>query len=170
MDKKRSNQYDKVYMEMATVLSQLSHGVRSKVGCLIVSPEGQIISQGFNGTPYGRDNCCETVKCTCQWRHGCTYTVEPPQPTVEFCKECDYAELTTKSEVLHAESNAIVKCARNGYGTTDGATLYVTLSPCYDCAKLIIQAGIKRVVYKEKYRDTTGISFLKENGIKVNQI
>ena len=77
--------------------------------------------------------------------------------------------LTTKHEVLHAESNAIAKCAK-WISSTEGATLYVTLSPCFDCSKIIIQAGIKRVCYCEEYRDATGIDFLLNNGIQVDQI
>ena len=78
------------------------------------------------------------------------------------CEEND----VTKPEVLHAESNAISKCAKWG-GSTDGATLYVTLSPCFECAKFIIQSGIKRVVYKEEYRDLSGIALLKKANIEV---
>lgn len=63
--------------------------------------------------------------------------------------------------VIHGESNAILKAAKSGYAV-EGATLYVTLSPCQDCCKLIIQSGIKRVVYKDEYRDATGISFLRQ--------
>ena len=77
-------------------------------------------------------------------------------------------KFVTKKEVLHAESNAISKCAKWG-GSTNNATLYVTLSPCYECAKLIIQAGIRRVVYKDEYRDTSGIDLLKKANIQVNK-
>lgn len=67
----------------------------------------------------------------------------------------------TKSEVIHAEMNAILKAAKSGY-SVDGATLYVTLSPCIDCAKLILQSGIKRVVYRDNYRKTDGVYFLNK--------
>lgn len=129
---------DKIYLNMAEDLAQLSYAERAKVGCLIVNEGGQIVSQGYNGTPSGFDNCCE---------------------------EGD----VTKPEVLHAESNAIAKCAKWG-GSTDGATLYVTMSPCFECAKLIIQAGIRRVVYKNLYRDTRGIKLLEKSGIKIYKI
>ena len=82
---------------------------------------------------------------------------------------CQYLTLTTKKEVLHAESNAISKCAK-WHSSTEGATLYVTLSPCFECAKLIIQAGISRVCYLEDYRDSSGIDFLKKNNIQVDKI
>ena len=67
---------------------------------------------------------------------------------------------------MHAEANAITKLAKSG-NSSDGATLYVTMSPCVECAKLIIQAGIRRVVYKEKYRITDGIDLLKRAGVEV---
>ena len=139
----RQEDYDKAYMAMADDFGQLSHAVRAKVGCVIVSDKGQIISQGYNGTPSGRDNSCEYVG--------------------------EDGELHTKTEVLHAESNAITKCAKWG-STTDGATMYVTLSPCLECSKLIIQSGIRRVVYKNLYRNGEGLSLLSDLGIKVEKI
>ena len=75
----------------------------------------------------------------------------------------------TKPYVLHAEANAITKVAKSG-NSSDGATLYVTASPCAECAKLIIQAGIKRVVYRDAYRLTDGIDLLRRAGIEVEQI
>ena len=74
--------------------------------------------------------------------------------------------IVTKPYVLHAEANAITKIARSN-NSSDGATMYVTASPCIECAKLIIQAGIKRVVYSEKYRLEDGIELLKRAGIEV---
>ena len=141
----KEERLDNVYLDMAEALSKLSYAERAKVGCLIVNEGGQIVSQGYNGTPSGFDNCCEDVMT-----------------------DGDNAHMITKHEVLHAESNAISKCAKWG-GSTDGATLYVTMSPCFECAKLIIQAGIKRVVYKELYRDCSGIDLLDRAGIEVNR-
>ena len=112
-----------VYMGMAELLSTLSTAERRKVGCLIVK-DTQIIAEGYNGTPRGFDNKCE------------------------YADHVDH--LYTKKEVLHAESNAITKLARST-NSSEGATLYVTCSPCMDCAKLIAQAGIKQVIYKEDY-------------------
>lgn len=134
----REARLDKAYMDMAIALSQLSYAERAKVGCIIVNKGGQIVSQGYNGTPTGFDNCCEH-------------------------------DGQTKHEVLHAESNAIAKCAKWG-GSTDGATLYVTMSPCYECAKVIIQAGIARVVYNEVYRDESGLQLLESAGIETWKI
>ena len=79
---------------------------------------------------------------------------------------CEDENGLTKSYVLHAEANAITKIARSG-NNSDGATLYVTSSPCIECAKLIIQSGIKRVVYSEEYRLTDGIDLLRRAGIEV---
>ena len=74
--------------------------------------------------------------------------------------------MVTKKEVLHAEANAITKLCQSTQ-SSEGATIYITMSPCFECAKLIIQAGIKRVVYKEQYRETAGLEMLKEAGIEV---
>ena len=135
----KQHRYDRAYMGMAREFSKLSYAERAKVGCIIVSSKGQVVSQGYNGMPSGMDNRCE--------------------------HEDENGNIVTNTEVLHAESNAITKCAKWG-GRTDGATIYVTLSPCIDCAKLIIQAGIKRVAYGEKYRNTEGVELLENVGIK----
>mgnify|MGYP003119918542 CR=1 FL=1 len=130
---------DKKYLNMAQVWGQLSKAEKKQVGCLIVK-DGRIISDGYNGTPHGFDNECEFAT-----RFG----------------------LETKPEVLHAESNALTKLAKSTQSSED-ATLYVTLSPCFDCAKLIIQSGIKRVVYNELYRNDSGVQLLLKAGIEVN--
>lgn len=81
-----------------------------------------------------------------------------------FDNTCEVGEVT-RGEVLHAESNAIAKIARST-NTSEGATLYATLQPCFDCAKLIIQAGIKEVVYAERYRCPLGVELLEKAGIR----
>lgn len=81
-----------------------------------------------------------------------------------FENDCEDKQNTTKWYVLHAEANAILKVARSTQSSQD-STLYVTLSPCKECAKLIVQAGIKRVLYTSEYRDTTGVEFLQKTGI-----
>ena len=83
-----------------------------------------------------------------------------------FENVCEDETGVTKPYVLHAEANAITKLARSS-NNSDGATIYITASPCIECAKLIIQAGIKRVVYSEKYRLTDGIELLQRAGIEV---
>lgn len=132
---------DKAYMDMAERWGLLSTARRKKVGCLIVKG-GAIISDGYNGTPKGFDNNCET--------HGVGDA------------------LYTKPEVLHAESNAITKLAKSTQ-SSDGATMYITISPCVECSKLIIQSGIKRVVYGEIYRDDSGIKLLKKANIRAEK-
>ena len=143
MNEQRKQEYNRAYMDMAYKFANLSQAKRSKVGCLIVSEDGQILSQGYNGMPRGMDNCCEYID--------------------------ENGELKTKPEVLHAETNALLKCARDG-GRTKDAHLYVTLSPCLDCAKAILQAGIKKVYYDEEYRNIDGLNLLKRCGIDVEQI
>jgi dCMP deaminase len=83
-----------------------------------------------------------------------------------FPNDCEDANDETHWYVLHAEANAMLKVARSTQNT-EGSTLYVTYSPCKDCSKMIIQAGIKRVIYKEEYRDISGVKILREAGIDV---
>lgn len=137
---------DSLYLKMAEVWAQNSHANRSKVGALIVS-KGVIISDGYNGTPAGFDNECEKT----EWDND------------------RYIITVTKPEVLHAEANAITKLAKST-SSSESATLYVTLSPCFECAKLIIQSGIKRVVYKTKYRKSDGLDLLLKAGIIIDHI
>lgn len=156
---------------MAEIWAENSYAIRAKVGCIIVK-DGQIISDGFNGTPSGFENECETVECRCKWRRGCQYTAKPIEESInlmERCKNCDKADLTTKPYVLHAEANAITKLARTNNSAKD-ADLYVTLSPCIECAKLIIQVGIKKVYYKTLYRSTEGLDLLKKAGVEIIQM
>jgi dCMP deaminase len=136
------------HMRAAHIYAELSSAKRLKVGALVVKDD-RIISIGYNGMPAGWDNDCE-------YKH---YSLGNPN---------DF-ELKTKPEVLHAETNAIAKLARSVESGLD-ADLFVTHSPCLDCAKLIYQAGIKRVFYANAYRDNSGINFLKSSGIAVEQL
>jgi len=139
-------------MQMAEVWAKRSKAVRKQVGAILVK-DRQIISDGYNGMPAGDpDDVCEFIDFD-DPDNG------PHQPT-----------LKTKPEVLHAESNAITKLSKNGGQGADGATLYLTLSPCTECAKLIKQTGIKRVVFRETYRDPGGIRFLQQRGVEVEQL
>jgi dCMP deaminase len=140
----KQDDLDKAYLQMAHIWAQLSKARRKKVGCLIVK-DGSIISDGYNGTPCGFDNNCEYV--------------DPKSFDEEFI---------TKPEVLHAESNAITKLAKSTQ-SSNGATLYNTISPCVECSKLIIQSGIKRVVYGYWYKNNDGIKLLEQANIKVNK-
>lgn len=127
------------HMLAAHVYAELSSATRLKVGALIVKDD-RIISIGYNGMPSGWNNMCEITQ-----ENGST---------------------KTRPEVLHAETNAIAKLARS---TESGlnADLFVTHSPCLDCAKLIYQSGIKRVFYGQAYRDDSGIKFLIQSGVEV---
>ncbi len=86
-----------------------------------------------------------------------------------FENVCEDADGITKPYVLHAEANAITKVAKSG-NSSEGSTLYITDSPCIECAKLIIQAGIKRVVYRDEYRLTDGVDLLRRAGVEVEKL
>ena len=143
---------DKIYMKIAYDIAELSYAERRKVGCIIVKDDDQIISFGYNGTPHGFDNSCEEIN----------------YPEFGYREGVDGYEVT-KSEVLHAESNAIAKLAKSTL-SSKGAKLYITMSPCYQCAKLIIQSGIAEVFYDEEYREYGGILLLEKAHIKVTKL
>jgi dCMP deaminase len=135
MTEEKQKRYDLAYLKMAKEWSKLSHCKRKQVGALIVKDK-MIISDGYNGTPTGFDNCCEDEEGKTKWH------------------------------VLHAEANAILKVASSTQGCR-GATLYITLSPCKECSKLIHQSGIKRMVYSRSYKDNSGIEFLEKANVEV---
>jgi len=135
------------YMDVANRFSQLSYAVRLQVGAVIVKDD-RIIAYGYNGTPSGWDNTCEDL-----------IRIDDVGSPV----------LKTKPEVLHAESNAIAKLAKSPE-SGDGATIFITHSPCIECSKLIYQSGIKRVYFGEQYRNTDGIDFLKASKIDVVKV
>ena len=138
--------YIDLYMDWAERTAQLSHAKRLQVGAVIVKDD-TVISYGYNGMPAGWDNNCEE----------------------QFLGEDDTVYLKTKPEVLHAESNAIAKLAK-GHNSGLGADIFVTHSPCIECAKLIYQSGIRRVFYGVQYRDNHGIRFLEQSGIEVTKL
>jgi dCMP deaminase len=147
MNPAKQDLVDHVYMEMAKSWSKLSYAKRLKVGALIVK-NGSIISDGYNGTPSGFENECEEVVND---------------------ENGNFVGYRTKWYVLHAEANAILKVAKSTQ-SCDGGTLYITSSPCAECSKLILQAGIKRLVYEEEYRDVTGLELLKKAGIEIKKL
>ena len=158
-------------MQIAYQIAKLSYAERRKVGCIIVK-DGQIISVGYNGTPHGFENECEdseliTVNASYKETPEIVLDLEKDGFT---CKDecCTKRVYTTKKEVLHAESNAISKLAKSTISSV-GTTLYTTTMPCFDCSKLIIQAGIVEVHYCEDYRDTSGVDLLVKAGITVYQ-
>ena len=135
------------YMKTAEVFAELSSARRLHVGAIIVKDD-RIISIGYNGMPSGWDNNCEDEL---KWPNG----------EIQF--------LTTKPEVLHAETNAIAKLAKSTE-SGNGATLFVTHAPCLDCAKLVYQSGINSVYYRESYRTDDGLQFLEKAGVSVEKI
>lgn len=154
--------FDEMFMEMADTVSKMSRAERAKVGALLVK-DNNVLSIGFNGTPSGFDNRCEEIEYVIDQE---AYSSEE-MTRLGFTKtKAGWRRTRTKKEVLHAESNAISKIARSTQSSED-ATLYVTMSPCFECSKLIIQSGIKRVVYSQQYRDTTPITFLQKANIEV---
>ncbi len=138
--------FKQAYMDTASRFAELSHARRLHVGAIIVKDD-RVISIGYNGMPAG-------------WENDCEYVVQHSDDTTE---------LKTKPEVLHAETNAIAKLARSNESGLN-ATMFVTHSPCIDCAKLIYQSGITSVFYRDAYRSEDGVQFLKKSGINVEKL
>ncbi len=161
-----------LYMDWAQRTSQLSHAVRLQVGAVIVKDDS-VISYGYNGMPAGWDNDCEDVV----WDRGAGGWLDPEEFEMQYPLEAWHEEagrnvrhgLKTKPEVLHAEMNSLMKLAKSS-SSGNQASLFVTHSPCLDCAKGIFQAGIKEVFYREEYRSNDGIDFLKKCGVKVEKV
>lgn len=134
---------DDLYIDISRRIAQESKAVRKKVGGVLIKNQN-IISYGWNGTPSGDDNTCEDVD--------------------ELCN------LITKKEVTHCEMNIFGKLLDSDHPqSTKGSELFLTLSPCFECAKLIKRAGTVRVVYDEEYRNPEGIYFLRERGVIVEK-
>ena len=134
---------DTCYMKVAEAHAKLSKAQRKKVGCALVTANGVVLG-GTNGMAPGSSNELE-------WKDG------------------PFEVLITKPEVIHAELNCILKAAREGVSVV-GGTLYTTLSCCKPCSEMVAAAGIKRVVYTEEYRDTSGIENLKALGVVVEKL
>jgi len=142
------DKWQKAYMKTAETFGSLSSAKRLKVGAIVVK-DNRIISIGYNGMPSGWTNECED----------------------EIVPEQSYADivLVTKKELIHAEANAIGKLARSTESGLD-AEMYVTHSPCIECAKQIYTAGISKVYYKNEYRNEDGLNFLRACGLGVEQL
>ncbi len=162
------------YMKTAETFADLSHARRLHVGAIVVKDD-RIISIGYNGMPAGWDNNCEDI----EWCSAGGW-LSPEEIEEGWPYQGEYTDrdgnvmqgryrLKTKPEVLHAETNAIAKLAKS---TESGlnASIFVTHSPCLDCAKLIYQSGINSLYYRTAYRDDNGINFLKKSGVTVEQI
>ena len=134
------------HMKVAETYAALSSAVRLKVGSIVVK-DNRVISIGYNGTPSGWNNNCEDWVELSQTEYG----------------------WKTKPEVIHAEANAIAKLARN-HESGLNADMFITHAPCLECAKLIYSAGLKKVYFKNHYREDTGLEFLKKCQIEVEQV
>jgi dCMP deaminase len=141
--------FDEIYMELAISLAKRSHCVRAQVGA-VLTKDTRIVSLGYNGPPAGTHNC------DVEWPgEGC------PKDSKGSC-----------SLALHAEQNAILYASKNNV-SVEGATLYVTLSPCIACARVIYTTGIKKVFYKDSYAEykaiavDEGVEFLRKFGVQV---
>jgi dCMP deaminase len=171
--------FKKLYMDWADRTAQLSHAIRRQVGAIIVKDDS-VISYGYNGMPAGWDNNCEDKDYMDQGAGGWLdpeeiYERWPFEETVVVANDNESFETTrryrlkTKPEVLHAESNAIAKLARSSQSGRD-ADIFITTAPCIDCAKLIYQAGISNVYYRDSYRNMDGVDFLEKSGITVEKL
>jgi dCMP deaminase len=169
----------KAYMKTALIFAELSHARRLHVGAIIVKDD-RVISIGYNGMPAGWDNNCEDKDYMSVDAGGWLdpeeieerWPFEEIQVTTNSYGSFEINRrycLKTKPEVLHAETNAIAKLAKSNESGV-GATLFITHAPCLDCAKLIYQSGISSVLYRNAYRDTSGVTFLEKSGVKVEQL
>ena len=133
-------------MKVAETYAQLSSAKRLQVGAVIVKND-TIIGIGYNGMPSGWTNECEDVEL----------------------HEDGGQLLTTKEEVIHAESNALCKVTKSTNSSED-ADMFVTHAPCIHCAKLIHQSGIRKVFYRNEYRDDGGLKFLEKCGVQIEKV
>jgi dCMP deaminase len=135
------DKFKKYFMSVAIMTAELSYAKRSKVGAVLVR-DNRILLSGYNGTPEGTSNICE---------------------------ELVNGQFVTKSTVSHAEENLILYAAKKGI-TLENSILFITMSPCPICAKMIFGSGIKKVYYGSCYRDMTGLEYLSSVGIEHEQL
>ena len=169
------DKFVKLYMDIAARVAELSYARRLQVGAIVVKDD-RVISIGYNGMPAGWDNDCEEV----EWMTDAGGWLSPEEisqmwPHEGTTYDCDGQEVTrryrlaTKPEVLHAERNALDKLSRSTE-SGEGAVMFVTHSPCMECAKSIYGAGIRKVYYRNQYRDDSGIRFLINSGIPATHL
>ena len=139
--------WDEYFMEMAKLAARRSTCLRRQVGAVIVQDK-HVIATGYNGAPKGIPHCAEMGGC---------YREQHNIPSGERHELC---------RALHAEQNAIIQAATYAQGI-DGATIYITHQPCVICAKMIINAGIERIVVNEGYPDEMAVSILEEAGLRI---
>jgi len=136
--------WDTYFMRIASDISTRSTCHRRAIGAVIVNDSREIVSTGYNGNPRGQRHCSEI---------GCIRE-KLGIPSGEKSEVCT---------AVHAEQNALIQAGRG----SRGSTMYVTVMPCNTCAKMIVNAGIKRVVYRDEYPEQMGISLLRELGVEV---
>lgn len=142
--------WDEYFFNIAELVRSRANCLRRQVGAVIVK-DYRILSTGYNGTPHGIKNCSQG---------GCERCLKRDKG------EIDRYEYEESCICLHAEQNAIIQAAYLGVSTKD-ATLYCTTNPCSSCAKMLINAGVKRVVCRIEHHDQEGINLLKKAGVKV---
>ena len=147
--------WDETFIEIAESFAAHSSCVKRKVGAILVK-DLRIISTGYNGTPSGLVNCDEVFKDGSLVGHLLNGT------------EITHHEFSERFEI-HAEQNCLLTAAKNGISVKD-CSLYITTAPCVNCAKIIIAAGIKKVIYKEIYKNNFGILLLEEAGIECRKL
>lgn len=171
------------YIETAKNAAKMSTALRLKVGAVLVSSNKNIVFYGYNGTPPGEDNRCEVLTCD-----GEEVEFDPtmckfwPDENILFLKEDwqsivsavwvgqgSHNQLITKDNVIHAEDNAIRKAIENGVDMKN-STMFITHSPCKQCARKMIEYGIHRVYYSKNYRSDAGVKLLNEHGVTTTKL
>lgn len=152
-------------MDVAERFSKLSSAKRLQVGAIVVKDD-RIISIGYNGMPAGWTNECENTIFVIDEEVMGTDMVSLGYTQTD---NGNWIKTKTKPEVIHAEANAIAKLAKSSE-SGDGSTMFLTHAPCIDCAKQIYTAGIKKVYYRNSYRDTQGVDFLAKCDIMVDKV
>ncbi len=141
--------FDEYFMEFARVAAKRSTCLRRQVGAVLVRDK-HLLSTGYNGAPAGLKDCLEIGSCLRE---------ELGVPSGERHELC---------RAVHAEQNAVIQCALHGV-STKGSTLYTTSSPCITCAKILVNAGVKRVVYCDAYPNKEAFQIMEEAGIRAEQ-
>lgn len=157
------------YMQVAELTADLSRAKRQQVGAIVVKQD-RIISIGFNGTPSGWDNECETRQYM-QDAGGWLAAEEIAEQWPHIDHDQGRYRLITKPEVLHAEANALMKLA-SSTESGEGATMFCTHAPCMECAKMVYQAGISELYYRNEYISSKpgGLEFLHKTHMKITHL
>lgn len=158
---------EKMFILMTHVVSKRSSCLRAQVGALLVK-EGHIISMGYNGPVAGAPDCTPRVTPE-EVMNNPFYKDRPVAKVLEELNLETTCEGPGCTRSLHAETNAIAFAAKTGV-PVEGCTLYCTMSPCINCAKVIINSGIKEVLYLDEYRDDSGLKMLRNSGVSARRV